>query len=60
MTPQGYLIVFGPLVLCAVAIVWGGVTSQPWSGAVLWLGILGLVGWLVAAIWLASAMNTDI
>lgn len=60
MKISGLFLIFGPLVLCISAMVYGSLTSAPWASAVRALGGLGLLIWIGFAIWVMNSMNTDI
>lgn len=60
MKISGLLLIFGPLVLCISAMVYGSLTSDPWASTVRAVGGLGLLVWVGFAIWVMVSMNTDI
>lgn len=60
MEPKAYVLIFGSLGLCIAAIVAGSYIGAGLGHALLALGIIGGIMWIVGAFWLANAMNSDI
>jgi hypothetical protein len=60
MDSRGLLVVFGSLSICVGAIVGGAMLRGPWGAFLLTAGIVATVVWVIAAFYLANAMNSDI
>lgn len=60
MTWQGNLIVFGSLILIIIGIVTGFIFQGYVARGVLAISILAGMFWVVAAFYIARAMNSDI
>lgn len=60
MNTSASILIFGWLAAAIILIVVGAFVPAPWGGAILALGIIGGIAWLIFAFWLANAMNTDI
>jgi hypothetical protein len=60
METQGLIIVFGSLLAAIILIVAGAFLGGPWGHAALALGIIGVIAWVIFALWLARALNSDI
>lgn len=60
MDTQGLVIVFGSLAVVIGMIVFGAFIGGQWGRTLLAVGVLGVIAWVLGALWLANAMNTDI
>jgi hypothetical protein len=61
MDNRGLFLVFGSLALIIAVIVAGAMLLPgPVGGGLLALGIMSGIVWLIAAFYIASAMNSDI
>lgn len=61
MKISGLFLIFGPLVAAIAAIIAGNVMDASIFAAILRiLGFVGILAWIVAAVFILNSMNTDI
>lgn len=60
MEPRAYVVIFGSLAAVIGLFVGGMYAPSPWAPIMITLGAVGCIAWLIAALYLANAMNSDI
>ena len=60
MDTKGFIIVFGSLAATVAMIFAGAMLKGPIGAGLLVVGIVGCMAWVIAAFYLANAMNSDI
>lgn len=60
MEPRAYVVIFGSLAATLGLFIGGFYAPSPWAPIMITLGAVGGIAWLIAAFYLANAMNSDI
>lgn len=62
MEPRFYVVIFGSLALALGIFIGGFYVPSPWAPIMITIGAVSCIAiaWVIAAFYLANAMNTDI